>query len=780
MSTSLINEDIVKARQQNAPYLAEMRDAAENLIQQLHRIQHSPLVQYKPEKCGSLIAEVEKLKNELESKYQLFSNGVITVSIAGMEKSGKSTMLNRLTGITALPTADERCTSISCEIIYVDSEDKECLEIVFYTEKQLLEVIHHQLAYLQNEKDLWKDGYSFTWSNMPGTVGDFAYYTLPTLDDIDNTQRGKYKSALEQLYNIRTILKQSSELAKLGTSYRDKLANLHLYASHKTTAVEAISEQQAIIRKITVFKKYEGGIPSLRLIDTPGVDDPNPFAFNHTMQAIKAETDLLVIACRPGNKPNLRKEDTDFLARLRRVDPVSPITKRSIFFINWHKSVDSTGKNANITKNEVLETGTFTDESIFGPCDVMDQDELQAFLSKVTERLQTAIPAQDKELLELFKDKWRKLREEVRAHVYEPLREQMPPMSEEVEGLLYDMYDCWFAEEFDSPRKSRESYFMDSLVTGFGHLTSTCADHESLRELNSRIGEICKQEMASIQEWLKTYANVEQCKNYRNRNTEPCYVLMPEVARKMSKTVEKLTQVIEDISPVVQDAVYDVIAQALQDPAVEEQLCPGQTSAEKLTNLCKKMSERTKPQSREEDENDDVQFIIGNLREFASLDTQMSCLMRYELRPALNLFDPHRWRHDRRQALVDSLSQTLSNSTAGRAWVPWLQTAEVLSYNNASVEDISSFIEDLCKLSFTLIYTTMVSSSNKFEALLQDFMGDASQKLSTQSCCRNGWRKGLRPFTSIILRDDYNRMKQSQATAKEFDQMLKELKKAID
>ena len=261
MSTPLINGNIVKARQQNAPYLAEMRDAAENLIQQLHRIQHSPLVQYKPEKCGSLIAEVEKLKNELESKYQLFSNGVITVSIAGMEKSGKSTMLNRLTGITALPTADERCTSISCEIIYVDSEDKEGLKIVFYTEKQLLEVIHHQLAYLQNEKDLWKDGYSFTWSNMPGTVGDFAYYTLPTLDDIDNTQRGKYKSALEQLYNIRTILKQSSELAKLGTSYRDKLANLHLYASHKTTAVEAISEQQAIIRKITVFKNMKGAYP---------------------------------------------------------------------------------------------------------------------------------------------------------------------------------------------------------------------------------------------------------------------------------------------------------------------------------------------------------------------------------------------------------------------------------------------------------------------------------------------------------------------------------------
>lgn len=772
MSTSLINEDIVKARQQNAPYLAEMRDAAENLIQQLHRIQHSPLFQYKPEKCGSLIAEVEKLKNELESKYQLFSNGVITVSIAGMEKSGKSTMLNRLTGITALPTADERCTSISCEIIYVDSEDTEGLEIVFYTEKQLLEVIHHQLAYLQNEKDLWKDGYSFTWSNMPGTVGDFAYYTLPTLDDIDTTQRGKYKSALEQLYNIRTILKQGSELAKLGTSYRDKLANLHLYASHKTTAVEAISEQQAIIRKITVFKKYEGGIPSLRLIDTPGVDDPNPFAFNHTMQAIKAETDLLVIACRPGNKPNLRKEDTDFLARLRRVDPVSPITKRSIFFINWHKSVDSTGKNANITKNEVLETGTFTDESIFGPCDVMNQDELQAFLSKVTERLQTAIPAQDKELLELFKDKWRKLREEVRTHVYDSLRKQMPPLSDKEEWLLGDMYDRWFAEEFDSRPQSRSSHFMDSLVAGFGHLTSTCAKHESIKELNTKIGEICKEEMLNIQEWLKEYANVQRCKQIADQKTEPCDVLMSDVAHEMSRTVDKLTQVIENISPVIQDAVYDVIARALQDQAIEEQLCPGQTAAEKLTNLCKNMSERS--------QDADVHFIVGNLSEFASLSMQMSCLMRYELRPALNLFDQHRWKHDRRQALVDALSHILSNSNTGRAWIPWLQAAAVPSYFNASPEDISTFMEDLCKLSFTLIYTTMMSSSNKFEALLQDFMGDASQKLSTQSHCRNGWRKGLRPFTCIILQDEYNRMKQSQATAKEFEQMLKDLKKAID
>ena len=55
MTTKLISQDIVKARQQSAPRLDEMRSKADNLISQLEEIKSSALVEYKPAECDALI-----------------------------------------------------------------------------------------------------------------------------------------------------------------------------------------------------------------------------------------------------------------------------------------------------------------------------------------------------------------------------------------------------------------------------------------------------------------------------------------------------------------------------------------------------------------------------------------------------------------------------------------------------------------------------------------------------------------------------------------------------
>jgi hypothetical protein len=238
----------------------------------------------------------------------------------------------------------------------------------------------------------------------------------------------------------------------------------------------------------------------------------------------------------------------------------------------------------------------------------------------------------------------------------------------------------------------------------------------------------------------------------------------------MTKAVEKITGVAEDISPVIQEEVYKVIADALQAPSVAEQLCPGDTPAERLMNLCRKMKEHAL--------DDDVKFIVSSLGEFANIEVQMRCLMRHELRPALNLFDPLRWTAERKAALIESVATALDTTSHSKECLSWIKSARILSSTD-SAEEHSSFYENLCKVCFIVIHAVMLSNANKFEALMQDFMADASQTLATQRRCENGWHKGLRPFTGTILADEYRKMEQNQANAQAYANMLEKLNCAI-
>ncbi len=773
MSTTLLSQDIVKLRTENAPRLEKLRDSADKLIHQLKTIKNSPLVEFKPTECDKLVGKLRNLRGKLDNKYQLFNSGIITISVAGIEKSGKTTLLKNLTGIDNLPTADERCTSVSCEIIYVESRDKERIEISYYTQEQLLQIIQHQLDYIKNAGNLWKEGCQFDWNAIPEDIDDFTSYTLPHVDIMDAAHRSKYKSTLEQLSTIKNNLKNPESKSKLGTTYSDSLENLPQYASHKTATNDVVNEHQSIIRKISIYKNYEGGSSALRLNDTPGVDAPNPHAFAHTIKSIQTETDLLVIANRPALTPDITESMANFLSRLSNLDPASPLRKRSIFFVNWQRNVDPKGINAQIRINKVKDDGTFPDDCIYGPCDIMEKSELKKFMDHMVNRLRHDIPDQDKSMIDWFESEWKDIRDEVHTHIYKPLHGQMPPLPEQQRWQLADMYDRWFEKRNDTEHAdtSVTKYFFDCLKTGMGNKTETCTQLKAIEELNDKVKQICKEEMCSIIQWLSQRANEEKIQEMIKASNEPWNTLLPELGEMMTKIVENLTSVAENISPVIQDEVYEAIKAALQNTAVAEQLCPGEKSGEKLMSLCNKMREHTK--------DDDVKFIVSGLEEIANNEIKMRFLMRHELRPALNLFDPHRWTGDRHEVLIESVATALRDTPYGNKCISWMKGNDRIPSIADKAEKHHIFYENLCKVCFHIIHGVMLSNANKFEDLVQDFMADASQTLSTQRRCRNGWNKGLRPFINIIFKNEYEKMEKNQANAEKYKCMLDELNKAI-
>ena len=138
----------------------------------------------------------------------------------------------------------------------------------------------------------------------------------------------------------------------------------------------------------------------------------------------------------------------------------------------------------------------------------------------------------------------------------------------------------------------------------------------------------------------------------------------------------------------------------------------------------------------------------------------------------------NRWTAERKEALIESVATALDTTSHSKECLSWIKSARILSIADTA-EEHSSFYENLCKVCFIVIHAVMLSNANKFEALMQDFMADASQTLATQRRCENGWHKGLRPFTGTILADEYRKMEQNQANALAYANMLEKLDSAI-
>lgn len=765
---TLLNQDIVQLRQQKVPQLEAMLESTTSLQQVLEQIMHSPLVQRKPQDGAQILTRLATLREQLANKTQLFRNGVITVSVAGVEKSGKTTLLKNLTGINNLPTADERCTSVSCEILYAPSVSEEGLDIIYYTREELQGVVTRQLNYLQQENDLWADGQQFTLAPAPDSIEMFAYYPLPGISALAEEKRMLYEGALSQLQAIKDCLAKHS--AKLGTTGHDSLDNLNLYASHKTEDNDNVSDLQAIIRKITIRKHFAGGAPFLRLCDTPGVDDPNPQALSHTFQAIKAETDLLIIANRPGNMPSITQPLAMFLSNLKKLDTSAPLRDRSIFFVNWHRSIDPEQKNANIRIQKVHEKSVFPASSIYGPCDIMSQEAIDAFLNHINGRLRNDIPRQDNELIQNLTREWKSIQASVRTQVLDMLRDQAPPMPDEMQRDLDFKLDAWFDKRFDtSSNRNETEYFMGCLRTRMNEKTRGCRTHATLEDLRGRVKSIRDAKSELIKNWLKENASEEKCKMMIDAHTSPEAEILPKLAEQMTELVQELTAVAEDIGPVIQKDVYQVITEALgQDAAA--QLCPGSTPAEGLGSLCTKL-EAT---SRDED----VAFITRNLREFAGISMQMRCIMRHELRPALNLLDSFRWHADRRQDLIKDVTDMIGNAPQGDMCKKWLISAKLCSLSDEA-KIHSDFYKKLFTTSMMVIDAVLSSNSNKFAKLMEDYMADASQTLATQRRCENGWRKALRPYGNIILAAEWSRVAGQAANAKQYAELVDNLEDSL-
>lgn len=776
MSELLINKEIVENRKMAARSLEDMLEKATTLREQMNKISASTLISPKPAKLETLRQNLSTLCERLHNKVRLFTNGTVTIAVAGVEKSGKSTMLKSLTGNHInLPTDKERCTAVSCEILYAEEGEQEYLELVYYTPEELTTIVQEQLEFLRVNAP-WKEGFK---PELPELTSIYAlqHYNLPTLDMVVEADRMKFRDALDSLISAQKALSKYAN--RLGTNSKAEVSMLARYASHETRKQQEIEEDQALIQKIIIHTHFMGGSAALRLCDTPGVNDPNPQALKRTLKGLREETDLLILLNRPGDKPDVTNELSDFIGRLKNVDIDAPILERTIFQVNWDKSQDEDGSLADLRREKVMAYETFRPENVYDRMDVTNAAHLEKFMEKVRSRLMSQLPRQDRELVQKLRDEWKTLQGEIRRDVYDEIKNI--PVG--VESLGDDYYK-WF-----SRRHSGKAGFIDRLRKEFNTLTSKVKDHPALAKLNEEIKIAYKEGKDSINKYLMERVTPENCLDIKSENESPNDVFLNELSQKMSYIVKNITEKVVELGPIVQEEVYGVISRALNDGVVVANLCPGATPKEKLSGLCELLRKSARSAYDKVDQ-ENISFIAENLEEFVNVGDQMSYITRHELRPALNLFDPLRWHQDRRQNnndLAKNAAKILEQSDipGAKEDIAWLKdiTKSVPPPKEAFAKELVYFLTRVKEIGFKLIYAVVRPRNNdKILSLMEDFLGQASQSLATQISCEPGWYAGLKhkDILPLIFPERAQKVRRDSMNAKEYETIIENFEKALD
>ncbi len=756
MDNSLISQDIIEKRKQQAPLLRSLQSETDKIISELETIERSDAFDSIPAKVSEYKKKLEDVRERVEHKLHLFEKGVINVAIADTEKAGKTTFLKELTGIS-LPVANARCTAVSCEISWVPDDKDEGIIVMYYTEEELLEIINHEAEYLNDNKaQVWKEPEEQVDLPRCTSLASFRSVRLPNTGDILPTSKLAYEPSLLHLHAIQQALEKDGGV--LGQTKSSNLSELERYVRHRPGANE-----QTLIRQVLIKKHYRDGHANLCLCDTPGVDDPNPEAFRRTIKTLKEKTDMLVILDRPKDSPSITGSLAQFIANLESVGSKDyPMRERAIFLVNWYKDADEKGKWAKARLDEVRAKNVIP--NLPEPCDVTDETSRKKFTGYLNDKLREVLLVQDTKVVRSLRDEVSVLKRDVLSDVVQALEKQSPPLPREAEQKINEQFDDWF-------RYKKPTSFLGRLNARFTMLTKNPCEGTKVQELLGKIADIRRVWEGKIKDKIKGGVTEEVVNEILNKRDDPVEVIFARFQVLFSEYVKELTAAVVEIAPYVLGQVEDVLSFALEEH-VAKRLNKGEGLIRALRG---RIDERMK--------GDGVQKIVGEFTSLEKVQDELNHISRYELRPALNLIDQQRWGYDQFKYVKNKAIEVLGRSRANgtEQLVKFLKSDETKLPSRSDPPRVHvQFIRMVIASAQYYMAEILGGSEGKFRALIEDYASDASSALCTQEGVEQGWNTILSRLKDVIFAREYEQCAKDSARALQCENIIKRLRDAIN
>lgn len=224
-------------------------------------------------------AEAVKLLPKLEEE-------VFEIAVVGLEKAGKSSFANALTGLAVLPTASQRCTYTST---CIRSGETNRAIINFYSKSEFDQSFAEKLALLKIP-----DVERYNVRNL-----DLRKYEQ-LFDECDPDTKKLYAENVN--LDIRDILANRHELEKYIGHAAMKFEGPELESENFASFIKDPSRAIAV-KDVTIYSTELSDMPNAVIYDVPGFDSPTAMHKEQTLQKMRDADAIIMVAA--ADRPSL-------------------------------------------------------------------------------------------------------------------------------------------------------------------------------------------------------------------------------------------------------------------------------------------------------------------------------------------------------------------------------------------------------------------------------------------------------------------------------------------
>lgn len=277
------------------------------------------------------LSTLEEYQKKLKAYHEKIQSGIVEIAFVGLEKAGKSTLINAIIQSNLLPSAEKRTTYTVTTVRYGDEEE---IEIHFYSPNEFLEEVFRpmlrEIEYPEYQRQTLR---SVSLEDLKNHF-EFLEQNRKELYEIHRNSTGRdLEEIIEGREEIEKNLTGKVLRAKNIGEYRDYITH-----EHKSRAV----------KELKIYTPALKGMENVVIYDLPGFDSPTLIHSKYTVEKIKSAD--AVVFLRNAERPSIQRLEAQMITETKEEDGVE-LREKLFFFLNMVDKIVKPDSLARIKEN---------------------------------------------------------------------------------------------------------------------------------------------------------------------------------------------------------------------------------------------------------------------------------------------------------------------------------------------------------------------------------------------------------------------------------------------
>ncbi|MFN8577149.1 MAG: dynamin family protein [Candidatus Sericytochromatia bacterium] len=308
--------------------------------------------------------KINSLRNKLEKQLDSLRKGEFNIAVVGLEKAGKSTLLNAFLNVDILPNDPKRCTYTTTEVRAVRNNSEQRVEIEFKSIKDfeddkngLIEICAQNFTSDEDKKKYTND-----LDEIKSYESKIKKYIN---DSFNENSKGIKIIPFDNIKDIKDTIKPFIEGEKINFEGKE---------SKDTSKPRAV-------KKITIFTIELLGENELVMHDVPGWDSPVVLHKNLAKEKL-SQADSILFVTNISDRVSLKEGESSMMEIASNEDPDIKVKDKVFVFLNKADGLDE-AHELNSRYNDAIQEWSNTNK--FCTRDRIILGSARAYLTKIGE-----------------------------------------------------------------------------------------------------------------------------------------------------------------------------------------------------------------------------------------------------------------------------------------------------------------------------------------------------------------------------------------------------------